>query len=93
MYAAVDLGSNSFRLAVGRHDGDEIRVVKSAREPIRLAAGLDDAGNLTDAAMQAALSCLRNFRAVLAGYELEAVRVVATSTMRLARNAATFLPA
>jgi exopolyphosphatase/guanosine-5'-triphosphate,3'-diphosphate pyrophosphatase len=93
MYAAVDLGSNSFRLAIGRHDGDEIRVVKSAREPIRLAAGLDANSNLTEAAMQAALSCLANFRTVLAGYELEAVRVVATSTMRLARNAATFLPA
>ncbi|CAN7441506.1 Ppx/GppA phosphatase family protein [Pseudoduganella sp. LjRoot289] len=93
MYAAVDLGSNSFRLAIGRHDGDEIRVVKSAREPIRLAAGLDASSNLTDAAIQAALNCLRNFRTVLAGYELEAVRVVATSTMRLARNAGAFLPA
>jgi exopolyphosphatase/guanosine-5'-triphosphate,3'-diphosphate pyrophosphatase len=93
MYAAVDLGSNSFRLAIGKHDGDEIRVVKSAREPIRLAAGLDASGNLTEAAMQAALSCLKNFRQVLAGYDLEAVRVVATSTMRLARNSAAFLPA
>ena len=93
MYAAVDLGSNSFRLAIGKHDGDEIRVVKSAREPIRLAAGLDSSGNLTEAAMQAALSCLKNFRQVLASYDLEAVRVVATSTMRLARNSAAFLPA
>jgi exopolyphosphatase/guanosine-5'-triphosphate,3'-diphosphate pyrophosphatase len=93
MYAAVDLGSNSFRLAIGRHDGDAIRVLKSAREPIRLAAGLDAAGNLTEAAMRAALSCLRNFRIVLAAYQLDAVRVVATSTMRLARNAAAFLPA
>jgi exopolyphosphatase/guanosine-5'-triphosphate,3'-diphosphate pyrophosphatase len=93
MYAAVDLGSNSFRLAIGRHDGDEIRVVKTAREPIRLAAGLDASGNLTEAAMQAALGCLKNFRAVLEAYELEAVRVVATSTLRLARNAAAFLPA
>ncbi|KQW87204.1 exopolyphosphatase [Massilia sp. Root418] len=93
MYAAVDLGSNSFRLAIGKHDGDEIRVVKSAREPIRLAAGLDASGNLTEAAMQSALGCLKNFRLVLEGYDLEAVRVVATSTLRLARNAAAFLPA
>jgi exopolyphosphatase/guanosine-5'-triphosphate,3'-diphosphate pyrophosphatase len=80
-------------LAIGKHDGDAIRVLKSAREPIRLAAGLDAAGNLTEAAMRAALSCLRNFRIVLAAYQLDAVRVVATSTMRLARNAAAFLPA
>ena len=56
MYAAVDLGSNSFRLHIGKHDGEAIRVLKSVREPIRLAAGLDDRGNLTPAAMQTALA-------------------------------------
>ncbi|MRX11165.1 Ppx/GppA family phosphatase [Pseudoduganella sp. FT25W] len=93
MYAAVDLGSNSFRLHIGKHDGEVIRVLKSVREPIRLAAGLDKDGNLTPAAMQAALNCLKNFRTVLAAYKLDAVRVVATSAMRVARNAAAFLPA
>ncbi|MBC7454257.1 MAG: Ppx/GppA family phosphatase [Massilia sp.] len=93
MYAAVDLGSNSFRLHVGKHDGAAIRVIKSMREPIRLAAGLDATGNLTEAAMQSALACLQNFRAALAGYRLDAVRVVATSTLRVAHNAAAFLPA
>ena len=93
MYAAVDLGSNSFRLHVGKHDGETIRVLKSLREPIRLAAGLDARGNLTEAAMQAALACLRNFKDTLAGYRLDAVRVVATSTLRVARNSAAFLPA
>ncbi|MBC7454229.1 MAG: Ppx/GppA family phosphatase, partial [Massilia sp.] len=93
MFAAIDLGSNSFRLHIGKHDGDAIRVLKSMREPIRLAAGLDERGNLTEAAMASALACLRNFQAVLAGYRLDAVRVVATSTLRVARNAAAFLPA
>ncbi|MES2018454.1 MAG: Ppx/GppA phosphatase family protein [Pseudomonadota bacterium] len=93
MYAAVDLGSNSFRLHVGRHDGESIRVLKSMREPIRLAAGLDAKGNLTDAAMQSALACLRNFKDVLGAQRLDAVRVVATSTLRVARNSAAFLPA
>lgn len=97
MYAAVDLGSNSFRLHIGKHDGDAIRVLKSVREPIRLAAGLDAKGNLTEAAMQSALACLRNFRDVLAAYRLDprldAVRVVATSAMRVAGNGAAFLPA
>ncbi|MYM37426.1 Ppx/GppA family phosphatase [Duganella sp. FT94W] len=92
MYAAVDLGSNSFRLHIGKHDGEAIRVLKSVREPIRLAAGIDEDGNLTPAAQQAALNCLKNFRAVLAAYKLDAVRVVATSAMRVARNATAFLP-
>ncbi|WP_296002030.1 Ppx/GppA phosphatase family protein [Rugamonas sp.] len=93
MYAAVDLGSNSFRLHIGKHDGEAIRVLKSMREPIRLAAGLDAAGNLSEAAMQTALACLKSFRVALAGYQLDAVRVVATSAMRVARNSAAFLPA
>jgi exopolyphosphatase/guanosine-5'-triphosphate,3'-diphosphate pyrophosphatase len=92
MYAAVDLGSNSFRLSIGQHDGESIRVLKSMREPIRLAAGLDAAGNLTETAMQRALLCLKNFKLSLAAYEFDAVRVVATSTMRQARNVAAFLP-
>jgi len=71
MYAAVDLGSNSFRLSIGAHDGDAIRVHKSAREPIRLAAGLDAAGKLSEEAIQRAILCLRNFRSTLSAYPLE----------------------
>lgn len=92
MYAAVDLGSNSFRLHVGRHDGDVIRIVKSARESIRLAAGLDQQGNLSAEAVRNALECLQRFREILALYSIDAVRVVATNTVRIAKNAGDFLP-
>ncbi len=92
MYAAVDLGSNSFRLSIGQFDGEKIRVLNSMREPIRLAAGLDASGNLTEEALQRALLCLKNFRIALAAYQFEAVRVVATAILRQARNAADFLP-
>jgi exopolyphosphatase / guanosine-5'-triphosphate,3'-diphosphate pyrophosphatase len=93
MFAAIDLGSNSFRLHIGRLEGDAIRVVKSARDPIRLAAGLDAQGNLTTAAMQSAIDSLTRFRAILAAYPLNAVRVVATNTLRIANNAQELLPA
>ena len=92
MLAAVDLGSNSFRLHVGSFDGQDIRIIKSAREPIRLGAGLDKNGNLTPQAMQSALDCLRRFSEILQATPLRSVRVVATNTMRIARNAASFLP-
>src|SRR5450830_1244617 len=92
MFAAVDLGSNSFRMHIGKYNGDAIRVIKSARDPIRLAAGLDSKGYLTEQAMQVALDSLSRFRDILADYQLEAVRVVATNTLRIAKNAAEFLP-
>ena len=92
MFAAVDLGSNSFRLHIAHHDGETIRVIKSARDPIRLGAGLDSRGNLTDAAMQMAIDSLTRFKIILGGYPLSAVRVVATNAMRIAKNAAVLLP-
>jgi exopolyphosphatase/guanosine-5'-triphosphate,3'-diphosphate pyrophosphatase len=93
MFAAVDLGSNSFRLHIGRHDGDAIRIIKSARDPIRLGAGLDSKGCLTEQAMQAAIDSLARFGVTLRTFPLDAVRVVATNTLRIAKNAAAFLPA
>jgi exopolyphosphatase/guanosine-5'-triphosphate,3'-diphosphate pyrophosphatase len=92
MFASIDLGSNSFRLHIGAHDGDSIRIVKSVRDPIRLAAGLDGKGFLTEQAMQIALGSLARLREILNAYSLDAVRVVATNTLRIAQNATTFLP-
>lgn len=92
MFAAVDLGSNSFRLHIGRHDGEVMRIIKSARDPIRLGAGLDSKGNLTAAAMDSAIESLARFNSILSTYPLNAVRVVATNTMRIAKNASVFLP-
>lgn len=92
MFAAVDLGSNSFRLHIGRYDGETIRIVKSARDPIRLAAGLDRDGNLTPQAITSAVDSLARFRTVLRDYHLDAVRVVATNTLRVALNAQELLP-
>ncbi|WP_034300147.1 Ppx/GppA phosphatase family protein [Herbaspirillum sp. RV1423] len=92
MFAAVDLGSNSFRLHIGKHEGDAIRVVKSARDPIRLAAGLDKNGYLTPQAIAGAVESLGRFRTILRDYQLDAVRVVATNTLRVAKNAHEFLP-
>lgn len=91
MFAAVDLGSNSFRLHIGMYDGERIRVVNTAREPVRLGAGLDANGNLTQKAMKTGLDCLGRFAQVLRATQLSAVRVVATNTLRVARNAADFI--
>lgn len=92
MFAAVDLGSNSFRLHIGEHDGLQMHVVKTARNPIHLASGLDSKGFLTHEAQQKALHCLKEFKKILSSYPLEAVKVVGTNTLRIAKNSADFLP-
>ncbi|MGI8894515.1 MAG: exopolyphosphatase, partial [Casimicrobiaceae bacterium] len=90
--AVVDLGSNSFRLEIGRVEGDQIFRLDTWRETLRLGAGMDDQGRLTLQARRVALGCLARFRERLSGLHPSAVRAVATNTFRVAKNAATFLP-
>jgi exopolyphosphatase/guanosine-5'-triphosphate,3'-diphosphate pyrophosphatase len=89
--AAVDLGSNSFRLQVGHIVNDQIYAFDRLREPVRLAAGLSPDNWLSDEACQRGLAALRLFHERLAGFSPAAVRAVATNTLRVAKNAASFL--
>jgi exopolyphosphatase/guanosine-5'-triphosphate,3'-diphosphate pyrophosphatase len=92
MYAAVDLGSNSFRLHIGEPVAGQMHIVRTARDPIRLAAGLGPDDMLSSEAMDTAVRSLREFSAILRQYPLSAVRVVATNTLRVAKNAEALLP-
>lgn len=85
--AAVDLGSNSFRLLVCSAHGDELEKLVSLKETVRLAAGLDRTGKLDDASRQRATAALRTFGATLREYAPVAVHAVATNTLRVASNA------
>src|SRR6185436_4227011 len=91
LLAVVDLGSNSFRLEIGRVEGDQIYQLDTWRETLRFGAGMDDKGRLKRSAMDAALACLARFRERLSGLHPSAVRVVATNTFRVAKNAREFL--
>jgi exopolyphosphatase/guanosine-5'-triphosphate,3'-diphosphate pyrophosphatase len=89
--AAVDLGSNSFRLEVARVVGDQLYPLDTLKETVRLAGGLGD-DHMLDAATEArALACLQRFGERLRALPPEAVRCVGTSTLRVAKNAADFI--
>jgi len=90
--AAVDLGSNSFRLQVARVVDDQIYPLDSLREPVRLAAGLTADKHLDDAAQARAIECLKRFGERLRGLPPGAVRAVGTNTLRVAKNAREFMP-
>lgn len=90
--AAVDLGSNSFRLQVGRVVDDQIYTLDSLKEPVRLASGLSTDKRLDAAAQERALAALKRFGERLRGLDAGAVRAVATNTFRVAKNAAEFIP-
>ncbi|GAA4342355.1 exopolyphosphatase [Variovorax defluvii] len=89
--AAVDLGSNSYRLEIGRVDHGQIHRAEYLKETVRQGNGLDGARNLTPEAMQRGWDALARFGERLAGFKRSQVRAVATQTLREARNRDEFL--
>lgn len=89
--AAVDLGSNSFRLEVARVAGDQLYPLDSLKETVRLAGGLGKDKRLDEATQARALDCLHRFGERLRGLAPEAIRCVGTSALRVARNAEAFI--
>ena len=91
--AAVDLGSNSFRLEIGRVAGNLVYLVDTLREPVRLASGLTRDKQLDRDAQSRGLAAIERFGERLRGLDSKQVRAVATNTLRVARNAREFLRA
>jgi exopolyphosphatase / guanosine-5'-triphosphate,3'-diphosphate pyrophosphatase len=96
LLAAIDLGSNSFRLTIMQVEestaGHLLKPVDDIKETVRLAAGLDEKQRLSDEAKQRAFSALERFAERIRGFEKRKVRAVGTSTMRIAKNIDDFLP-
>jgi exopolyphosphatase/guanosine-5'-triphosphate,3'-diphosphate pyrophosphatase len=89
--AAVDLGSNSFRLEIGHVEHGQFYRTEYLKETVRQGNGLDSERNLTADAMQRGWDCLARFGERLAGFNSADVRAVATQTLREARNRDEFL--
>jgi len=91
LFAAIDLGSNSYRLEIGRLENGHLRRVEYLKETVRQGNGLDAERNLSEDAMARGLACLARFAERIAGFRPAHVRAVATQTLREARNRDAFL--
>jgi exopolyphosphatase/guanosine-5'-triphosphate,3'-diphosphate pyrophosphatase len=89
--AAIDIGSNSFRLEIAQLQHGRYRRIAYLKETVRLGGGLDANGYLMETAAQQGLDCLRRFAQRLQGFDAAQVRAVATQTLREARNRDAFL--
>src|SRR6185436_17630349 len=89
--AAVDLGSNSFRMVIADVVDGALRRRDSLREGVRLAAALGPDGRITSEGEQRALACLARFGERLRELPRGSVRAVGTNTLRRARGARAFL--
>ena len=93
LVAAIDLGSNSFHVTLVDTCDTPYRVVSRAGEKVQLAAGLDDNGYLSQEAMDRGLDCLQRLVPKLAKVAPINRHVVATNTLRVAKNSADFINA
>jgi len=89
--ASIDVGSNSVRLLIGEVRGRVIKVLFMDRVVTRLAGGLSVSSMLGDREMQMTLEVLEGFRRRAWVLGARAIKAVATSAIREARNSEEFL--
>lgn len=92
LFAALDLGSNSFHLLLARRSGDGFETVERIKEKVQLLSGFRD-GRLAAPAMARGRACLARFAQRLAAVPREHLRVAGTHALREADNRADFTAA
>ncbi len=91
-YAAIDIGSNSVRLAVAEVEpGRPVRTLASEREVTRLGTSVFSEGALSKDAIDNVCRVLERFRQIIEKNHAMGARAVATSAVRDARNQEEFL--
>jgi exopolyphosphatase/guanosine-5'-triphosphate,3'-diphosphate pyrophosphatase len=92
VFAAIDLGSNSFHMLVARMDGGTLQVIDRHKEMVRLGEGLTSDKQLREDVADRALACLERMGQRLKEMPAEQVRAVGTNTLRQIRPESHFLP-
>ncbi len=89
-FAAIDIGSNSCRLAIAEVQQHKLNILHEDREIVRLGESVFETGMISPEAMANTIRALKRFQKAVQAEVVDRVRVVATSAMRDARNAAAF---
>jgi exopolyphosphatase / guanosine-5'-triphosphate,3'-diphosphate pyrophosphatase len=90
-FAAIDIGSNSCRLKIATVQVHRLKTLHEDREVTRLGESVFQTGVISPEAMAGTIRALKRFHKAVQLYVVDTVRVVATSAMRDARNAAAFM--
>jgi len=89
-FAAIDIGSNSVRLKIASVQQHRLKTLHEDREVVRLGESVFQTGVISPDAMANTIRALKRFQRAVQLHVVDKVRVVATSAMRDARNAAAF---
>ncbi|MFN2975160.1 Ppx/GppA phosphatase family protein [Terriglobus aquaticus] len=89
-FAAIDIGSNSCRLAIAEVQQHKLHMLHEDREVVRLGESVFETGLISPDAMATTIRALKRFQKAVQTQVVDRVRVVATSAMRDAQNASAF---
>src|SRR4051812_49763794 len=89
--AAIDCGTNSIRLLIADVGGDRLVDVVRRMEVVRLGEGVDRTGMLGEAGLARTFAALDDYAEEIRSYDVERVRMVATSATRDAGNRSDFV--
>jgi exopolyphosphatase / guanosine-5'-triphosphate,3'-diphosphate pyrophosphatase len=89
-FAAIDIGSNSCRLAIASVQQHRLKTLLEDREVTRLGESVFETGVISPEAMANTIKALKRFQKAVQAQVVDKVRVVATSAVRDARNSDAF---
>jgi exopolyphosphatase/guanosine-5'-triphosphate,3'-diphosphate pyrophosphatase len=90
--AAIDIGSNSIKLAVVEAaDSNSFAVITREKEVIRLGHETLRKRRLSRDAIERARACIQRFKTIAESHQAESIVAVATASVREANNAAQFI--
>jgi exopolyphosphatase/guanosine-5'-triphosphate,3'-diphosphate pyrophosphatase len=85
--AAIDVGSNAMRMAVGNVNGSRrLELLESIREPVRLGQDVFTQGLISEETIERAIEAFVRFRKIIDAHNVQRARAVATSALREAFN-------
>lgn len=87
----VDLGTNTFHVLIAEVDGPEYSFVYKEKIHVALGKGGINQGLITNEASERAMAAMNHIREILARFQVDHVRCVATSALRNAKNSNEFL--
>lgn len=87
LMAGLDLGTQSFRLILGKEFQTNIIFLKSFRENVRLGEGLTETGIISPQAVDRAIKALKSFKEIIEKHKVKEYYAVGTAVFRKAENA------
>lgn len=89
--AVIDLGTNTFNLAIADVENNSIQLLHTEKEGVAIGMGGINDKVLSEDAIQRAIACLERFKSRCNDFQVSKIEAIGTSAIRDASNKQTFL--